>query len=155
MRSMNPRVIKTNIKELKGLEDQSDSGFGRRIPLFRKLEEWKKDPRTRSTHVSQKRQSLAKALKEFRELYDVSEFYADFGKNDDTFKVFFRTKSSTEVFGVEHDGEIYQAVVPSEFSEHSYPFNSPDECFEYLTNLRKKLGPVAQNYPLVPYTGAV
>lgn len=94
MNFMNPRVIKTNIKAFKELEYQSDSGFGRRIPVYKQLKEWRSDSRTRSTYISQKRKSLATTLREFKDLYEVDEFFAEFGKNDDTFEVFYRKKIS-------------------------------------------------------------
>lgn len=157
MNSMNPRVVKTNVKAFEALKDQSDSGFGRRIEVSRKLEEWKADPRTRSTHISQKQKSVAQAIREFKDLYEVEEFFAAFGKNDDSFEVFYRKKASArkEVFTVEFDGEAYTACVPGEYSEYGYPFTSARACFDYLVDLRKKLGPAAQKYPLVPLSGAL
>lgn len=151
MSSLNPRVVKTNIREFKPLENDK-LVFGQKVPIFRKLKEWKMNRLTRSAWVSQKRRSLASALKEFKDLYEVDEFFADVGKNDDSFQVFYRKKGSpeSEVFCVEYDGEIYQAVCPQEFSEHSYPFDKPQECYQYLSELRDRLGESGQKYRLIP-----
>lgn len=90
MNSLNPRITKTNIKQFKPLTSDS-MPFGRKIEIFKALKEWKQSPETKSTWVSQKRKSLASALKEVRDLYDAKEYYAELGKNDDSFEVFYRT----------------------------------------------------------------
>lgn len=90
MSSMNPRITKTNIKKFKPLCNES-MPFGRKIDLFRDLKAWKQDPATKKTWASQKRQSLAKAIKEIRDLYSAKEYYTELGENDDTFEVFYRT----------------------------------------------------------------
>ena len=75
MNSLNPLVIKHNLKFL---------------PPAKKIVAMMRGDNYNSSWVSQKRCALATALKEFRELYDVTEFYASFGKNDDTFKIYYR-----------------------------------------------------------------
>lgn len=93
MTAMNPTLIKHNIKKLpkeKELLDIRKNHFGRYIEIARTLKAWVEDPATQSTHVSQKRKTLAQALKEFRDLYGAKEYYAMFGKNDDSFKVYYR-----------------------------------------------------------------
>ncbi len=89
MGSMNPRITKTNIKAFIPLTNDK-LPFGRKIDVYRELKAWKQDAQTKSTWISQKRKSLATALREFRDLYSPKEFYAEFGKNDDSFEVFYR-----------------------------------------------------------------
>lgn len=90
MSSMNPKMIKTNIKAFKPLESDK-MPFGRKIEVFHVLKAWRQDAQTKSVWVSQKRKSLAAALREFRDLYSAKEFFAEFGKNDDSFEIFYRT----------------------------------------------------------------
>jgi len=90
MNSLNPRVVKTNIKQFKPLAKDSIP-FGQKIDLARDLKAWKEHPETKSTWASQKRKSLAKAIKEVRDLYDAKDYYAELGLYDDTFQVFYRT----------------------------------------------------------------
>ncbi|WP_138437930.1 hypothetical protein [Marinobacter shengliensis] len=90
MNSMNPKVIKTNVKGLKPLCNDN-LPFGRKIDIFRALKEWRQDPQTKSAWLSQKRKSFATALREFKDLYDAKEYFAEFGKNDDSFQIFYRT----------------------------------------------------------------
>lgn len=47
--------------------------FGRQIEYFKKIEEWKKA--AKRIHISQKRCSTAKALKEFKDLYRPTEYF--------------------------------------------------------------------------------
>lgn len=89
MNSLNPRITKTNIKQFKPLE-KPNLGFGQKMDIARELKVWKQHPDTRSTWASQKRKSLTAALKEVRDLYDAKQYYAELGKNDDSFQVFYR-----------------------------------------------------------------
>jgi trehalose utilization protein len=89
MNSMNPRITKTNIKAFKALGDESVP-FGRKIDTMKALKAWKQDEQTRRVWLSQKRQSLTKALKELKDMYDAREFYVELGKNDDSFEAFYR-----------------------------------------------------------------
>jgi hypothetical protein len=60
-----------------------------------KLREWMKD--AKDTYISQKRKTNAAALKEFKSLYEPSEWYCSFydspNYRDDSFQVFFKTSS--------------------------------------------------------------
>jgi hypothetical protein len=92
MNSMNPRITKTNVKQFKPLLlPESKLPFGQKIEIFKALKDWKQDPQTKRAWASQKRKSLASALKEVRDLYDAKQYYAELGKNDDSFEVFYRT----------------------------------------------------------------
>lgn len=86
---MNPTIVMTNIPEFKILAETSDKYFGRQIEASKKVKEWKEKTNVRSAWASQKRQSRSKAIKEIRELYGAKRYYARFGKNDDSFEVFF------------------------------------------------------------------
>jgi hypothetical protein len=92
----NRTVIRHNLKTIPPAKDflalREGNGFGRYIEHARTLTDWKKDPRTKSTWFSQKRRSAASAIKEFRGCYEPTEYYAEFGENDDTFQIFYRTR---------------------------------------------------------------
>lgn len=94
MNFMNPTLIKHNLSGIlpkeKELLDIRSNHFARWVNLSRKIEEWKKDACTRSTYVSQKHKSLTRALNEFKDLYQVKSYFAMFGKNDDSFKIYYR-----------------------------------------------------------------
>ncbi|WP_300500024.1 hypothetical protein [Marinobacter sp.] len=90
MNSMNPRIIKTNVKQFKPLTNDH-MAFGRKREIFQALKDWKQCPETKSAWASQKRKSLAAAIKEVRDLYGAKEYYAELGKNDDSFQMFYRT----------------------------------------------------------------
>lgn len=101
MNSLNPPVIKHNVKGFPKADDilawngpiqHPRSNLGRLMDFEKKLKAWKEDPATKSTYVSQKGTTVAKALKEFRDLYTVKEYFAKFGKYDDSFVVFYREK---------------------------------------------------------------
>lgn len=87
--NMNKRVFKTNIKEFKSLENPNLS-FRQRISLEKRLKEWRNSPSTKRCWASKKRQSIAKALREFKDLYDAKEFCTSFGENDDSFEILYR-----------------------------------------------------------------
>jgi hypothetical protein len=65
--------------------------FGRRIEPRRAIETWKAT--ARQTHLSQKRQSAAKAIREFCELNNVAEYFCEFWDQpeykDDSFEFFY------------------------------------------------------------------
>lgn len=69
--------------------------FGRQIDHWKKIREFQAN--AKSTHVSQKRQNWRKAIKEFKDLYCVDEFYTKFhaGEHywDDSFEVWYTSKS--------------------------------------------------------------
>lgn len=86
---MNPRVVRHNIKGLpKKMIFQSWAEESR---VNKKIREWKDHPETKIEWLDKKRRSSASALAEFKALYQPSEFFADFGKNDDSIKIFYRT----------------------------------------------------------------
>ena len=87
---MNPQITKTNVKAFKVLSDNKTS-FSQQLEASRALKDWKASPETKSKWLSQKRKSLTTALTEFRDLYGAREYYARFGKNDDSFEIFYRT----------------------------------------------------------------
>lgn len=87
---MNPRIIKTNIQQFKALSNDN-MPFGRKMEIFQSLKDWKQNRSTKSAWASQKRKSLASAIKEVRDLYGAKQYYAELGQNDDSFQVFFRT----------------------------------------------------------------
>lgn len=68
--------------------------FGRRIEYAKTIDEFKRSARV--VHLSQKRQSYKKAIREAIELYDVAEYYCRFHANaqcfDDSFEFFFKEK---------------------------------------------------------------
>lgn len=74
--------------------------FGRQIEYIRKIQAFKTQPGVKSNHISQKRQTYTKAIKEFIDLYNVDEYYCDFHCNsnvkDDSFEVWYTTKPTGE-----------------------------------------------------------
>jgi len=99
MRSMfntkNPYTVLHNIKGFTPAKSMSYDGI--HMDEWKKIEEWKKHPDTKSAWISQKRRSLSSALKEFRELNNVSEFFMRFQNQtanfkDDVLEVFYRVK---------------------------------------------------------------
>lgn len=86
---MNPRIVRHNIKGIP--KNPLRLSFSDQIEVWKKIRDWKSHPNTKTEWLSQKRRSLATALAEFKALYRPSEFFADFGKNDDSFQIFYRT----------------------------------------------------------------
>lgn len=66
--------------------------FGRQLDTLRAIQTFK--AATKSVHLSQKRQTYAKAIKEAIALYGATEYYCDFHCSndckDDTFEFWFR-----------------------------------------------------------------
>lgn len=66
--------------------------WGRQIEWLRKIQEFKDS--AKSVHLSQKRQSYTKAIREFVKLNEVKEYYCSFhaGRDyyDDTFQIWYR-----------------------------------------------------------------
>lgn len=92
--SMNPRMLRHNIKTLPKASEilrMKEHNFGRYIDVSKDISDWMEQPNIKKTYVSKKRQTVANALKEFKELYNVKEFYASFGKYDDSFEVLYTT----------------------------------------------------------------
>jgi len=84
--------------KINGMPKDSDYAklpFGRQIEFRHILSEFKIN--SKSMHLSQKRQSYTKAIKEAIKLYDVDQFYCLFQCNsqvkDDTFEFFYTTKT--------------------------------------------------------------
>ena len=75
--------------------------FGRQIDSLKKIEAFKKS--AKSTHISIKRTPIAKAFKEFKDLYKPIEFFGATKINDsfkdDSFKIWYTT--SEEVASIE------------------------------------------------------
>jgi hypothetical protein len=63
--------------------------FGRQIEYHRQFDEFKKT--AKSTHLSQKRQTRAKAIKEFVELNQVDQFFAAVNPQDHSFEFWYTT----------------------------------------------------------------
>lgn len=89
-------MIKFKIKSL-GITDKQYNGlsFGRQLEYNKKIEEFKKS--AKSTHISQKRKTHAKAWREFKDLYNVDEYWAKYEDGefcrDDSFEVFYTVKN--------------------------------------------------------------
>ena len=79
----------TNIKEFKGYAQIKH--LGRRSEIFKKIEEFKKT--AKSTYISIKRKSATKAIKEFKDLYEVKEYFGmyhnDSFRKDDSFEIWY------------------------------------------------------------------
>ncbi|WP_372997482.1 hypothetical protein [Marinobacter sp.] len=90
MNSLNPRMVKTNVKDFKILT-KNRVPLGHQMDAMRALKTWKEDEKTRKAWISQKRKSFTAALREFRDLYEAKEYYMAFGKHDDSIEVFYRT----------------------------------------------------------------
>lgn len=89
-------VILCNIKGIP--KEYADLPFGRQLDFAKQIEEWKKT--ANSIHLSQKRQSYKKAIREFKELYDPTEYFTKFHADkdnywDDSFQVFYKQKQET------------------------------------------------------------
>lgn len=69
--------------------------FGRQIEWHKKIQEFK--AKAKDTHISQKRITNAKAIREFIDLYNVDEYYCEFHDSpdyrDDTFQVWYMEKT--------------------------------------------------------------
>ena len=88
--------IKHNIKGLPKQAELKSMTFGRYIDEAKKIKAFIADEKTKSVGLSIKRQSVAKAFAEFKDLYEPAVFFARFhnGKNikDDVFTVYYQTK---------------------------------------------------------------
>ncbi len=92
---------KFKIKDL-GITDKDFLAlpFGRRIEYSRKIEAFKQT--ARHVYISQKRRSHAAAWREFRDLYEPTQWYTQFvdegrhGGRDDSFQVFFTSDMPAE-----------------------------------------------------------
>lgn len=91
---MTQKTTKFKLPSLKLTETQFKAmSFGRQIEYIRKIEEWKKS--ANSTHLSQKRTTYTKAIREFCRFNDVAEYYCSFHNEptyrDDSFEFWFTT----------------------------------------------------------------
>jgi len=79
----------TNIKKFKGFTTMP---FRDKIEVNKALIEWRKGSKVAWGSI--KRQSVAKCFKEFRDIYQPTEFYAvfwnDSQRKDHTFKIFYK-----------------------------------------------------------------
>ena len=79
----------TNIKEFKGYTKINSST--KQGEIFKKIKEFKKT--AKSTYISIKRKSATKAIKEFKDLYDVKEYFGiynnDSFRKDDSFEIWY------------------------------------------------------------------
>ncbi len=76
--------------------------FGTMVSANEKVKEWLAHPDTKKGWIGCKRRSIASALKEFRELNDVSEFYISYPRQDENWKddsleIFYRVKEKVKV----------------------------------------------------------
>lgn len=90
---MDKAIVKFKMPSL-GIKDKALAAlpFGRQIEYLKKIQEWLKD--AKSIHISQKRVSYTKAIKEAIDLYDVKEYYCKFYSGefyfDDSFEFFYK-----------------------------------------------------------------
>jgi len=71
--------------------------LGTMVDANAKIKEWKEHPDTKKGWIGCKRRSIASALKEFRELNDVSEFFMSYprqdeNRKDDSLEIFYRVQ---------------------------------------------------------------
>lgn len=93
MSSLNPTKIAHNLDWLPPagrLAQIRTSELAQWIELSKKLKAWREDPATQTAWVSQKRKATSRALAEFQDLYEASEYFAIFGQHDDSFEVYCR-----------------------------------------------------------------
>ncbi len=68
--------------------------FGRQLEFAKKIEEFKASAKT--VHISQKRRSHASAWKEFKELYNPTEWFAQYEDSsnvrDDSFQIWYKSQ---------------------------------------------------------------
>lgn len=66
--------------------------FGRQLEFAKKIQEFKESAKT--VHISQKRRSHAKAWKEFKELYQATEWFTLYEDGDrvrdDSFQIWYK-----------------------------------------------------------------
>lgn len=89
-------IYNHNIKSLPKAKDMTNT-FSLVLENQNKMKEWLNDPLTMKAHISTKRRSIASALKEFRELNNVEEYFMSYPRQDENWKddsleVFYRVK---------------------------------------------------------------
>lgn len=81
-----PSVIYNhNIKSLPKAKDMTND-FSLVAANQGNMKEWLSNPLTMKAHISTKRRSLAAALKEFRELNNVGEYFMSYRRQDENWK---------------------------------------------------------------------
>ncbi len=89
---MNKLIRKFKIEGFPTEKEFNSMVFGGQIEWFRKIEEFKQN--NKSTWISQKRISSAKAVSEANKLFDAKEYYCQFHDSpdcrDDTFQFWYR-----------------------------------------------------------------
>lgn len=89
---MNKITRKFKIKGFPTEKEFESMPLGRQIEWFKKIEEFKQN--NKSTWISQKRISSAKAVAEAKKLFDAKEYYCQFHNNpdyrDDSFEFWYR-----------------------------------------------------------------
>ena len=88
-------ILKFRIRGLPTDKEYVALSFGRQIEFRRKMEEFRTN--AQMIHISQKRQTYTKAIKEAIDLYDVDQYFCRFYCNDnykdDTFEFFYTKKA--------------------------------------------------------------
>lgn len=86
------KIKKFKIKNQPTDKEFAAMPFGRQIDTLKAIETFKAN--SKSIHISQKRQTYTKAIKEAIALYNVTEYYCDFYCSndcfDDTFQFWYR-----------------------------------------------------------------
>ena len=102
MRKRNPTLrVEINIPGMPGKKqvleryvNPQGTDYGRylteRQAFYEDLEEWKRSSKTKKTWISLKGQSLPKAMKEFRDLYDPTEWYSRIDTRDHSAEIWYR-----------------------------------------------------------------
>ncbi len=89
---MSVKIRKFKIKGLPSDKEFSTMPFGRQIEHFRAIEAFK--AACRSTHLSQKRQSYSKAIRDALKLHNATEYYCEFYNDsmtkDDVFEFWYQ-----------------------------------------------------------------
>jgi hypothetical protein len=86
------KVVKIKITGLPKEKEYAALPFGRRIEYARKIEEFKATAKT--GWISQKRQTSAKAFRDFVNLNDVTQYYAEYVDDgfvrDDSYQIWYK-----------------------------------------------------------------
>jgi hypothetical protein len=88
-------IVKFKIKGMPKDSEFNALPFGRQIEYAETIKKFKET--TKNNHVSQKRTTNKKALKEFFDLHNVDQYYCKFEDSktcrDDSFEIWFTQKS--------------------------------------------------------------
>lgn len=95
---MSAPTVKFKISGMPKDTEYNKLSFGRKIEYREQIKQFKET--AKSTHLSQKRQSYSKAIREFVKLNNVTEYYCSFycdpNYYDDSFEFFYKTKEEKE-----------------------------------------------------------